>query len=71
MHIDQWLDLEQGRTTATAERFGVSVSAVSQWRTTGVPVRLWRLMAEWTQGQVSVDEMLAIVESKHPTKEAA
>ena len=44
---------------------------VSQWRTTGVPVRFWRLMSEWTQGQVSVDEMLALVESKHPTKEAA
>lgn len=71
MQFHQWLDLEQGRTTATAEKFGVSVSAVSQWRHTGVPVRLWRLISEWTGGAVSVDEMLSLVEGRRPSKEAA
>jgi DNA-binding transcriptional regulator YdaS (Cro superfamily) len=71
MDLHDWIDAVPGRATATAEHFGVSVSAVSQWRGRGAPVRFWRLISKWTEGAVSVDELLALSESRRTQQEAA
>lgn len=55
----EWLDAEVGRVSRTAAHFGRTASAVSQWKTNGVPVSLMREFHEWTQGAVSLAEMLA------------
>lgn len=47
-----------------AAAFGVSLSAVSQWRTTGAPVKTLRRIVELTDGAVSLDELLSDIEAR-------
>lgn len=58
MRFHEWLDAERGRSTKVAEHFGVSLSAVSQWRTNGVPVDNILAVHKLTDGEVSLNEML-------------
>lgn len=58
MTFSDWLDTEAGRTTRLAEYFDVTVSAVTQWRTNGVPVNKLLEVKEFTRGQVTIEEML-------------
>lgn len=58
MRFHEWLDAERGRSTKVAEHFRVSLSAVSQWRTNGVPVDNIRAVHQLTGGEVSLDELL-------------
>jgi DNA-binding transcriptional regulator YdaS (Cro superfamily) len=58
MQFDQWLDAERGRLAATALRFGVSMSAVSQWRANGVPLERMRDVVVFTRGEVTLEEMV-------------
>lgn len=47
-----------------AAEFGVSRSAVSQWRAVGAPTRHLRRIVEMTNGEVSLDELLADKEAR-------
>jgi len=51
MKLNEWLDAVEGRTNAVAAHFGVSKSAVSQWRGRGVPVDNMKALRERTQGR--------------------
>jgi hypothetical protein len=57
MKFHEWLDAEKGRTTAVAEFFGVTLSAVTQWRE-GVPRERMRGLLEFTGGRVGYEDML-------------
>ena len=54
----EWLDSVEGRTNAVAAHFGVTKSAVSQWRGRGVPVDNMKAMRDFTGGQVTLEEMI-------------
>ncbi len=58
MKLNEWLDNEVGRTRNLAAHLKRSASAVSQWRTNGVPVDLMRSVRDFTNGDVSIEEML-------------
>ncbi len=58
MDLPTWLDGYRGRLTALAEHFGLTQSAVSQWRTNGVPLHRMKPVREFTDGEVSLDEMV-------------
>lgn len=58
MDLNTWLDDERGRMSAMAAHFGVTVSAVSQWRANGVPIDRMKAVREYTGGAVSLDEMI-------------
>jgi len=58
MTFTEWLDGEHGRSTRIAERFKVSRSAVSQWRANGVPRDLILDIHEFTEREVSVEELV-------------
>lgn len=59
MNFSQWLDEEEGRLTAVAAHFKVTKSAVSQWRTKGIPSDRMMDVRGLTAGRVSLEEMLA------------
>lgn len=78
MNFPAWLDADRGRLTAVAAHFGLSQSAISQWRTNGVPPNRMKAVREFTGGAVSLDEMLPdpqpqtrVAEAAEPTKAAA
>lgn len=56
--FDHWLDMERGRASAVAAHFGISISAVTQWRENGVPPQHMTTVRELTGGHVSLEEML-------------
>jgi DNA-binding transcriptional regulator YdaS (Cro superfamily) len=58
MKFDDWLDAERGRLTKLAEHFGVSPSAVSQWRVNGVPVDNIMAVHEFTDRQVTLQDLI-------------
>ena len=63
MDFGQWLDGERGRQTRVAEHFKVSLSAVSQWRTNGVPRDRILDVHEFTDRDVGIEELLRSSES--------
>lgn len=58
MNLPDWLDGDRGRLTAMAAHFGITQSAVTQWRTNGVPVLRMKAVQLYTGGAVTLDEML-------------
>lgn len=58
MTLIDWLDADRGRLTALAAHFGLTQSAVSQWRTNGVPPARMKAVRAFTGGVVTLDEML-------------
>lgn len=58
MKFTEWLDKEKGRAKAVALHFGVTDSAVSQWRDNGVPISKMEALSKFTGGKVSLKEML-------------
>lgn len=58
MKLGDWLDQERGRLARMAEHFGVSMSAVSQWRTDGVPVGRMRGVSLFTENSVPLEDMV-------------
>lgn len=58
MDISTWLDADRGRLTALAAHFGLTQSAVSQWRANGVPPARMKAVREFTGGAVTLDDML-------------
>lgn len=65
MKLTEWLDAERGRLTAMAERFDVTPSAVSQWRTNGVPVDKIMDVHEFTARAVSIEDLLVRGEAQN------
>lgn len=58
MDITLWLNADRGRLTAMAKHFGLTQSAVSQWRTKGVPPHRMKAVRDFTGGEVTLDDML-------------
>lgn len=58
MKLNEWLDAVEGRTNAVAAHFGVTKSAVSQWRGRGVPVDHMKALRDFTEGEVSLEELI-------------
>jgi len=58
MDFITWLDKEDGRAAAIASHFGLTRSAVSQWRSNGVPVSKMKAIRDFTQGEVTLEEMV-------------
>ena len=58
MNFPNWLDADRGRLTALAAHFGLTQSAVSQWRTNGVPPQRMKAVRDFTGGAVTLDDML-------------
>lgn len=63
MNLNAWLELEKGRSTALADHFGVSRSAVSQWKSNGVPLAYMKAVRDFTGGEVTLEEMVPEVTS--------
>ena len=66
MTLIEWLDADRGRLTALAAYFGLTQSAVSQWRTNGVPIGRMKAVREYTRGAVTLEEMLPDPSWPHP-----
>lgn len=62
MKFPDWLDAEVGRTTAVAAHFGVTLSAITQWRDQ-VPPKRMREVRDFTEGEVDFDDMLPASEA--------
>lgn len=58
MDLHRWLDQEPGRSARLADFLGCSKAAVSLWREKGVPMDRMRHASDFTDGQVTVDDML-------------
>lgn len=58
MKLTTWLDADRGRLTALARHFGLTQSAVSQWRPNGVPRGRMKAVRAFTAWEVTLDEML-------------
>lgn len=58
MTLSDWLDAERGRSLALATHLDRSKAAVSLWRTDGVPMPLMAAVAAFTDGKVSLEELL-------------
>jgi len=58
MTFSDWLKAETGRAAALAAHFGVTPSAVSQWRVNGVPTANMKAVRDFTDGAVTLDDML-------------
>lgn len=64
MNISEWLDKEPNRTTVLAKHFGLTLGAISQWRKNGVPKRRMRAVETFTDGSVTVREMIEFAVQK-------
>jgi DNA-binding transcriptional regulator YdaS (Cro superfamily) len=60
MKLNDWLAAEKGRLTNLAQHFGLTPSAVSQWKDNGVPVDRMRAVCEFTGGAVSLDDLVPV-----------
>ncbi len=58
MNIIEWLDNETGRAARLAEHFGITPSAVTQWRSNGIPLDRMKEVRDFTSGDVSIEEMV-------------
>ena len=58
MTLSDWLDADRGRLTALAAHFNLTQSAVSQWRSNGVPPKRMKAVRDFTGGAVSLEDML-------------
>ena len=58
MNLTTWLKGEKGRSKALSERFAISPQAISQWQTNGVPRHKMLEVRDFTQGEVTLEDML-------------
>jgi len=58
MNLIAWLEDEKGRSAALAAHFALTASAVSQWKSNGVPRDKLKAVRDFTGGAVSLEEML-------------
>lgn len=60
MDLNTWLDEAPGRLTSMAAHFDVTPSAISQWRKNGVPLDRMRAVSDFTDGAVSLEDMVPL-----------
>lgn len=58
MDLNTWLEAEKGRAAALASRFDVTPAAISQWKKNGVPLAHMKAVRDFTNGAVSLEEMV-------------
>ena len=58
MNFSDWLKAEDGRAASLATHFAVTPSAISQWRTNGVPPSKMKAVRDFSGGVVTLEEML-------------
>ena len=58
MKLSSWLDEKRGRRKAMACFFGVTKGAVTHWAAHGVPPARMKSVRDYTQGEVTLEEML-------------
>lgn len=58
MDLNTWLSAEKGRASKLAAHFGKTPAAISQWKTNGVPVDLMKAVRDFTDGEVTLEEMV-------------
>ncbi len=58
MRFPDWLDADPPRQRKVAKHFGLTVSAISQWRTNGVPRGRMLSVRKLSKGAVTLDEMV-------------
>jgi hypothetical protein len=58
MNFSEWLEAEKGRGAEVAAHFNKTPSAVSQWKTKGVPLEHMKEVRDLTCGAVSLEEMV-------------
>lgn len=66
MKFKSWLEVERGRCTSLSAHLGVTVSRVSQMASDGVPVKFMNAVSAFTQGEVSIADL---VEERTPEPE--
>lgn len=71
MTLPEWLDGERGRLVAMAAHFKVTMSAVTQWRLNGVPRDRMIGVRDFTDGAVSLEEMVAHIRPTAPAERSA
>lgn len=71
MDLNEWLDRERGRMSAMAAHFRVTVSAISQWRSSGVPVDRMKAVRDYTGNEVTLEEMVPEPRPAAPNDRAA
>ena len=64
MDLATWLDAERGRSTRIASHFGLTLPAITQWRTNGVPVNRMKAVRDFTDGEVTLEEMVPAPEDE-------
>ena len=69
MNLTAWLEEEKGRLTALAAHFAVTASAVSQWKSNGVPRDKMKAVRDFSGGAIGVEDMLP--ESAHAAPDRA
>ena len=66
MKLKSWLEVGRGRCTSLSAHLGVTVSRVSQMASDGVPVKFMNAVSAFTQGEVSIADL---VEERTPEPE--
>jgi hypothetical protein len=69
MDFKTWVEAEKGRSLALANHFKRTPAAVSQWKKNGVPVDLMKAVRDFTEGVVSLEEMVPCSTTPKPTRE--
>lgn len=71
MNLETWLNEKRGRASELASHFNITLGAISQWRTSGVPLDRMKAVQAFTGGVVTLDEMVPGGPSKAPSDMAA
>jgi DNA-binding transcriptional regulator YdaS (Cro superfamily) len=58
MDLTKWLDAEPGRNAKLAAHLKRTPAAITQWRKNGVPVDLMKAVRDFTNGEVTLEEMV-------------
>jgi len=58
MKFNDWIKKERGRQKALASFLGIDKSAITHWKTNGVPREHMLDVRAYSQGAVSLEEML-------------
>ncbi len=66
MNLRTWLDAGRGRATSLAAHLGVTVGRVSQMAGDGVPIAHMVSVRDFTQGEVSIEEMVLVRATPSP-----
>jgi DNA-binding transcriptional regulator YdaS (Cro superfamily) len=64
MKLSEWFAQKEGRMSAMADYFGITVSAVCQWQVNGVPASKMREVRELTQHEVTFEDMVPPVRKR-------